>query len=388
LEDYEESNDRSKKRVLALIRNPKKLLATILLTNSFANIAFIISSFYFYETVLNNVSYPWLKWVMDTLVVTLIILIFGEVVPKVYATQNYQKTALFLSVPMQFFVAILTPFTQLMEKLGAYLERNTMQKKPNLTTEEINQAIDLTTDESTVETEQEKDILKGIVSMSQTSVKQIMISRLDVVALSLDADYHQVLQGVREHGYSRMPVYKDNLDQVKGILNVKSLLSHLHEGSDFPWQDLIYAPYFVPENKAIDDLLTEFQHKRIHIAVVVDEFGGTSGIVTLEDLLEEVFGELNDEFDDEVAEFDQLSDHVFLFEGKCLLIDFIRIMDLESDFFHDLELDSDTLAGFMTEMLGKIPKRGEKINLKPFQFIVDLADPKKIRKIKVIRNEN
>ena len=325
---------------------------------------------------------------MDTLVVTLIILIFGEVVPKVYATQNYQKTALFLSVPMQFFVAILTPFTQLMEKLGAYLERNTMQKKPNLTTEEINQAIDLTTDESTVETEQEKDILKGIVSMSQTSVKQIMISRLDVVALSLDADYHQVLQGVREHGYSRMPVYKDNLDQVKGILNVKSLLSHLHEGSDFPWQDLIYAPYFVPENKAIDDLLTEFQHKRIHIAVVVDEFGGTSGIVTLEDLLEEVFGELNDEFDDEVAEFDQLSDHVFLFEGKCLLIDFIRIMDLESDFFHDLELDSDTLAGFMTEMLGKIPKRGEKINLKPFQFIVDLADPKKIRKIKVIRNEN
>lgn len=387
LEEYEEEGNSAQKRVLALIRNPKKLLATILLTNSLANIAFIISSFYFYEMVLNNEAFPWLKWVLDTLFVTLVILIFGEVIPKVYATQHYRKTALFLAIPMTFFVTLLTPFTRVMETLGAYLERNTQQKKANLTTDEINQAIDLTTDESTEETEQEKDILKGIVNMSQTSVKQIMISRLDMVAISLDADYHEVLKIVREYGYSRMPVYHENLDTVKGIVNVKSLLPYLNESSDFHWQALIYPPYFIPENKIIDDLLTEFQQKRIHLAIVVDEFGGTSGMVTLEDLLEEVFGELKDEFDDDAAEFEMLNDQIYLFQGKCLLIDFVRIMDLPTDFFEDLELDSDTLAGFMSEYLGKIPKRGDRITLNSFQFIVELADSKKVRKIKVIHHE-
>mgnify|MGYP000674960725 FL=1 len=238
------------------------------------------------------------------------------------------------------------------------------------------------------DTEHEKEILKGIVNMSHTVVKQIMVSRLDVVALSIDWKYTEILSQIREHGYSRMPVYDETLDSVKGVLNVKSLLPHLGENDDFNWQELIYAPYFVPENKAIDDLLNEFQQKRLHMAIVVDEFGGTSGIVTLEDLLEEVFGELRDEFDDESPEYERISENVYVFEGKCLLVDFTREMDLETDFFATLELDSDTLAGFMTEHLGKIPKRGEKINMPPLQFIVEQADPKKVRKIKVIKNES
>ncbi len=385
LEAYSENGTRAQRRILKLISNPKRLLATILLMNSLANIAFIISSLFFYDIILNNEEYPWLKLLIDTLFVTLIILIFGEVIPKVYATKNYHKTAEWLSLPMQFFVWILMPFTSLLERLGMVLERNTKSNSPSVTTEEINQAIDLATTENNSDTEQEKEILKGIVNMSSTVVRQIMVSRLDVVGLSDNWNYHEVLAQIREHGFSRMPVYHDTLDSVKGVLNVKSLLPHLEKEADFDWQALVYAPYFVPENKAIDDLLNEFQHKRLHMAIVADEFGGTSGIVTLEDLLEEVFGELRDEFDDEIADYEKVSDSIFIFEGKCLLVDFIREMDLPSDFFATLELDSDTLAGFMTENLGKIPKRGEKINMPPLQFIVEQADPKKVRKIKVIQ---
>ncbi len=385
LETYSENGNRAQRRILKLISNPKRLLATILLMNSLANIAFIISSLFFYDIILNNEEFPWLKLLIDTLFVTVIILIFGEVIPKVYATKNYHKTAEWLSLPMQFFVWILMPFTSLLERLGMVLERNTKSNSPTVTTQEINQAIDLATTENNSDTEQEKDILKGIVNMSSTVVRQIMVSRLDVVALSEDWNYHEVLDQIREHGYSRMPVYHDTLDSVKGVLNVKSLLPHLDKDENFDWKALVYAPYFVPENKAIDDLLNEFQQKRLHMAIVADEFGGTSGIVTLEDLLEEVFGELRDEFDDEVADYEKVSDSIFIFEGKCLLVDFIREMDLPSDFFAALELDSDTLAGFMTENLGKIPKRGEKINMPPLQFIVEQADPKKVRKIKVIQ---
>jgi len=388
LEAYSNNGTRSQQRILKLISNPKRLLATILLLNSLANIAFIISSLFFYDLILNNEEYPWLKLLIDTLFVTLIILIFGEVIPKVYATKNYHKTAEWLSLPMQSFVWFLWPFTSLLERLGMVLERNTKSNSPSVTTEEINQAIDLATNQINGDTEHEKEILKGIVNMSHTVVKQIMVSRLDVVALSIDWKYTEILSQIREHGYSRMPVYDETLDSVKGVLNVKSLLPHLAENDDFNWQELIYAPYFVPENKAIDDLLNEFQQKRLHMAIVVDEFGGTSGIVTLEDLLEEVFGELRDEFDDESPEYEKVSENVYVFEGKCLLVDFTREMDLETDFFASLELDSDTLAGFMTEHLGKIPKRGEKINMPPLQFIVEQADPKKVRKIKVIRNES
>lgn len=375
--------------ILKLLGNPKRLLATMLLMNSLANIAFIISSLFFYDLVLNDNSHPLLKLLIDTVLVTLIILIFGEVIPKVYATHYYRKTAEFLVYPMRFFVWILWPFTSLLEKLGGVLEKRAKNVAPEITAEEITEAIELTSNQDDII--QEKDILKGIVNMSTIQVKQIMCSRMDVIALEEGLKFNEVLQVAREYGFSRMPVYKESLDKILGVLNVKSLLPYLEENEDFKWTDLVYPPYFVPENKSIDDLLSELQQKRLHMAIVVDEFGGTSGVVTLEDLLEEVFGELKDEFDDESAEFEKISDDVFVFEGKTLLVDFLREMDLNHDFFSHLELDSDTLSGFISEELGQIPKRGEKIKVSEIEFIVEEADPKKVRKVKVIftpQNEN
>jgi gliding motility-associated protein GldE len=361
----------------------------MLLMNSLVNIAFIISSLFFYDMILNEEEYPLIKLIFDTLVVTLVILIFGEVVPKVYATKNYKSASEWLVYPMSSIVWMLSPFTFLLERLGLILERRSKSNAPVISAEEIAEAIDLTTREDDID--QEKQILKGIVNMSNIQVKQIMRSRLDVVALNSAFNYHEVLNEIKKSEFSRYPVFKENLDQVIGILNVKTLLPYIDESSDFHWQKLIHNLYYVPENKPIDDLLNEFQQKRLHMAIVVDEFGGTSGIVTLEDLLEEVFGELNDEFDEETEWVQKINDQTYLFEGRCLLVDFLREVDLPHDIFNDQKYSSDSLAGLMSEELGKIPRRGEKIKIKGIQFIVDAADPKRVKKIKVIfpidRNE-
>lgn len=389
LEFYSQSNLNSHKKIIKILANPKKLLASMLLMNSLVNIAFIISSLFFYDIILNEDEYPWVKLIFDTLVVTLIILIFGEVVPKVYATKNYKSASEWLVYPMSSIVWLLSPFTFLLERLGLVLEKRSRSSAPVISAEEIADAIDLTTREDDID--QEKQILKGIVNMSNIQVKQIMRSRMDVVALNAASNYHEVLKEITQSEFSRYPVYKENLDQVIGILNVKTLLPHIEEAADFPWQKLIHNLYYVPENKPIDDLLNEFQQKRLHMAIVVDEFGGTSGIVTLEDLLEEVFGELNDEFDEETELMQKINEQTYLFEGRCLLVDFLREADLPLDLFSDLEYTSDSLAGLMSEELGKIPRRGEKIKVKGIQFIVDAADPKRVKKVKVVfpidRNE-
>jgi len=389
LEFYSQSNLNSHKKIIKILANPKKLLASMLLMNSLVNIAFIISSLFFYDIILNEEEYPLIKLIFDTLVVTLVILIFGEVVPKVYATKNYKSASEWLVYPMSSIVWMLSPFTFLLERLGLILERRSKLNGPVISAEEIAEAIDLTTREDDID--QEKQILKGIVNMSNIQVKQIMRSRLDVVALNSAFNYHEVLNEIKKSEFSRYPVFKENLDQVIGILNVKTLLPYIDESSDFHWQKLIHNLYYVPENKPIDDLLNEFQQKRLHMAIVVDEFGGTSGIVTLEDLLEEVFGELNDEFDEETEWVQKINDQTYLFEGRCLLVDFLREVDLPHDIFNDQKYSSDSLAGLMSEELGKIPRRGEKIKIKGIQFIVDAADPKRVKKIKVVfpidRNE-
>ncbi|MEY3966072.1 MAG: hypothetical protein RL263_1241 [Bacteroidota bacterium] len=389
LEFYSQSNLNSHKKIIKILANPKKLLASMLLMNSLVNIAFIISSLFFYDMILNEEEYPWIKLIFDTLVVTLVILIFGEVVPKVYATKNYKVASEWLVYPMSSIVWMLAPFTFLLERLGLILERRSKSTGPVISAEEIADAIDLTTREDDID--QEKQILKGIVNMSNIQVKQIMRSRLDVVALNSALNYHEVLNEIKKSEFSRYPVFKETLDQVIGILNVKTLLPYIDESDDFHWQKLIHKLYYVPENKPIDDLLNEFQQKRLHMAIVVDEFGGTSGIVTLEDLLEEVFGELNDEFDEETEWVQKINDQTYIFEGRCLLVDFLREVDLPHDIFNDQKYSSDSLAGLMSEELGKIPRRGEKIKIKGIQFIVDAADPKRVKKIKVIfpvdRNE-
>ena len=382
LEELDALKDKSSQYILKLLTKPKHLLATILLLNSLVIVAFVLFSKLFYEHILNNAKYPWLEFLIDTILVTLVILIFGEVMPKVYATQNYRKSARFLVHPMRFFFWVLYPFTSVLEKVGELLEKNAKTITPELTPEELSQAIDLTTDED--DAKQEKEILKGIVNMGNIQVKQIMVSRLDMIAIDHEADFVEVLKITREMGYSRMPVYKENLDQIIGVLNSKNLLPYLQEGSDFNWQSLIYPPFFIPENKAIDDLLQELRQKHGHIAIVVDEFGGTSGMVTLEDILEEVFGELNDEFDEQAPDYIKLNSHTFIYEGKTLIVDFLRETNLPITLFEEEDFESDTLAGLISEKLGRIPKKGDAVTVNNIQFIVESADPRKVKKIKSI----
>ena len=382
LEELEFSKDKTSLAILKLLSKPKHLLATILLLNSLVIVAFVLFSKLFYEHILNNAKYPWLEFLIDTILVTLVILIFGEVMPKVYATQNYRKSARFLVRPMGFFFWILYPFTSVLEKIGEFLEKNAKSVTPELTPEELSQAIDLTTDED--DAKQEKEILKGIVNMGNIQVKQIMVSRLDMIALDIEDDFSHVLKLTREMGYSRMPVFKENLDQIIGVLNSKNLLPYLNEGSEFKWQSLIYPPFFIPENKAIDDLLQELRQKHGHIAIVVDEFGGTSGMVTMEDVLEEVFGELNDEFDEQTPDYIKVNAYTFIYEGKTLIVDFLRETNLPIMLFDENDFESDTLAGLISEQLGRIPKKGDIILVNNIQFIVESADPRKVKKIKII----
>lgn len=382
LEELEQSKDRKSIAILKLLSKPKHLLATILLLNSLVIVAFVILSKLFYDNILNNDRYPWLEFFIDTILVTLVILIFGEVMPKVYATQNYKKSAKFLVVPMSTFYWVLYPFTSILEKVGEFLEKNAKRTTPELTSEELSHAIDLTTDED--DAKQEKEILKGIVNMGNIQVKQIMVSRLDMIALDIEDDFETVLKRTREMGYSRMPVYKENLDQIVGVLNVKNLLPHLNEKNDFHWQSLIFAPFFIPENKAIDDLLQELRTKHAHIAIVVDEFGGTSGMVTLEDVLEEVFGELNDECDEQTPVYIKVNNFTYIYEGKTLIVDFLRETGLSVSLFDAHEIESDTLAGLITEFKGLIPKKGENITIENVKFVVEAADPRKVKKIRVI----
>jgi len=288
LEELRKKNTAGGRNILYLLAHPKHLLATILILNSLGMVAFVMVSTIFNETIFDLEHHAWLRFFIDAIVVTLIILIFGELMPKVYATLNYRKSGVFLSFPMRFFVFVLWPFSNLMVKMTGFLEKKVRQKMPELTPEELSHAIDITADKE--DAQQEKEILKGIVNIGQIQVKQIMKPRMDVAALDETTSYSEVLNYVKEMRFSRIPVYRDNLDQIVGILNIKKLLPHLNEPGEFQWHSLLTPPMFVPETKMIDDLMHEFRLNRNHLAIVVDEFGGTSGIVTLEDILEEVFG--------------------------------------------------------------------------------------------------
>jgi gliding motility-associated protein GldE len=384
LDEYSENGTKSQRRILKLISNPKRLLATILLLNSLANIAFIISSLFFYDLILNNDDYPLLKLIIDTLFVTLIILIFGEVMPKVYATKNYRKTAEWLSLPMHSFVWFLWPFTTLLERLGMVLERNTKSNSPNVTTEEINQAIDLATNEVNGDTDHEKEILKGIVNFGTLSVKQVMQSRMDITAIEIDMDFHELMDKINKSGYSRIPVFRETIDNVEGILYIKDLLPHIDQDENFEWHALIRKGFFVPENKKVDTLMKDFQKKRVHMAIVVDEYGGTSGLVTLEDLIEEIIGEINDEFDDiEDYYFKEIDPSTFIFEGKISLNDFCKKLELDQQLFDEVKGESESLGGLLLEINSSFPKNGTKINFDQFEFTILAVDAKRIKKVKV-----
>ena len=389
LDEIEEAGDRSGQRVIELLRDPdpetasKRLLATILIANNFVNIAIILISTFVANSLLTGVSET-VKLIINIGVVTFIIVFFGEVIPKVYATINNRAMARTMSLPLTVTSKVFAIPASLLLRSTNFIDRRLERRQGKaVSVGELEQALELTQDDE--RTDEQQKILSGIVSFGSTDVKQIMTSRLDLISASLETPFAELLEIIRSSGFSRIPVCESSLDEIVGILYVKDLIPHLST-DDFAWQDLIRSPFFVPEMKKIDDLLQEFRTKKIHMAIVVDEYGGTSGLITLEDIIEEIVGEIADEFDDEDLHYSKLDDLNYVFEGKTPLIDIYRILDIDGAPFEETKGESDTLAGFVIEHAGKIPLKGERIQFLHYTFTVDAADRRKVKRIKLTIN--
>lgn len=386
LNKAEESQSNHQQIVVKLLQNPKKLLATIFISNNFINILIVLLFAFIGEVIFKNITPNILKFLIELVLVTFLIFLFGEVLPKLYASRNALKFAAFMAFPLKIISSLLTvisvplmSFTVIESKLG--------KKKSNISVEKLSQALEITSNETT--TKDEQKILEGIVSFSNTETSQIMTPRIDIFALSKNETCQNVVSQIVEKGYSRIPVYDENIDNIVGVLYAKDLLIHLNK-KEFEWQKLIREPYFVPENKKLDVLLKEFQEKKNHLAIVVDEYGGTSGIVTLEDVIEEIVGDISDEFDDDEITYSKLDVDNFLFEGKTNLKDFYKILDIENNtHFEEKKGESETIAGFILEIYGEFPKKNDKIKFKNYVFKIESVDKKRIKQIKVtIKKDN
>jgi gliding motility-associated protein GldE len=375
-----ESKQNKEKVVVQLLKNSEKLLATILISNNFINILIVLIFAYIGESLFASISSFILKFVIEVILVTLLILMFGEVLPKVYASRNALKFAAFMAVPFRILNALLSFVSLPLMDLTTIVERKLSKKQSNLSVEKLSQALELTTNEGTKD---DQKILEGIVSFGNTETIQIMTPRMDIFAISTDEKYNVVVENIVKKGFSRNPVYSENIDDIKGVLYAKDLLPHLNK-KDFEWQKLIREAYFVPENKKLDDLLKEFQEKKNHLAIVVDEYGGTSGIITLEDVIEEIVGDISDEFGDDDLTYSKLDANNFLFDGKTNLKDFYRILNIdESEIFEDNKGESETVAGFVLEIYGKFPKKNEIIKFENYSFKIESKDHRRIKQIKV-----
>ena len=373
------------KVVLKLLQQPNLLLATILIANNFINVAIIVLFAYFSDLAITFPESSSLKFVFDVIIVTSILVLLGEITPKVYANKNALLFSRMMSMPLMFLTKILYPFSFLLLKTTSLIDRKIRNRGTEASIEEISKALDLTEENSN---EEEARMLKSIVEFGNTDVKEIMIPRVDTVAIEEKTKLKDVLAIIVDSGFSRIPVYKENFDNVSGVLYIKDLIPHLEGDKYFDWTKKSRPPYFIPENKMINDLLKDFQQKKNHIAIVVDEYGGVSGIVTLEDVLEEIVGEINDEFDDDKNIYSKLDDFNFIFEGKLSLIDFIKIVKGKSDYFDDIKSDSDTIAGLILELEGKIPEIGSITRIPPYTFIIESSDSRKIKRVKVTIDES
>jgi len=369
------------RQIVKLLERPKRLLATILISNNFVNVAIVMVSSFVLTNIFNLEDYPLWAFVLQVVLVTSMLLIFGEIIPKMLATQNPMKFAVIMALPVNTLLKIFYQFSSLLVYSTRIIDKKASNRGYDISINDISQAIDIASGEQ--EQEKEKKILKGIVNFSDTSVKEIMKSRVDVVALDKEASFADVLQTVLDSGYSRIPVYEENFDHIQGILYVKDLLPHIDDGA-YTWQSNLRSAFYVPENKPISDLLKEFQSEKIHLAIVVDEYGGTSGIVTLEDIIEEIVGEINDEFDSaDVADHLKLDEYNYEFEAKTPLNDFCKIIGIETSHFDEYRGESDTLAGLILEHEGVIPEKGHKIKIDGFTFIIQEVDSRRIVKLKV-----
>jgi len=381
-EELRKSSFSRDKVVLHILDKPKRFLATNLIANNLANIGIVLISGIIAEKELDFIANPILAFLIQVVAVTFLILLFTEVIPKVFANQHALSVARFMAFPISFLEKLLYPLSFLLIKSTSFIDKKVKKKTHSISVEDLSHAFDLTI--SSDMPDSERKILKGIVKFGQVNVKQIMIPRMDITAFEYNSPFKKLLENILASGYSRVPIYREAIDKISGVLYVKDLLLYLDKEDDFRWQSLIREPFFVPENKKNDDLLKEFQHRKIHLAVVVDEFGGTSGIVTLEDVIEEIVGEINDEFDDDDLIYSKLDDHNYVFEGKISLNDLSRKLGIESDLFElSSGREADTLAGFLIEYTGNIPKKGEEVKFKDYIFTVESADNRKIKRVKV-----
>lgn len=388
MEEINQSNSSSLVRVKKLLQNQKKLLATILVANNLINVGLILLTTLVINQLINfSALHEYLSFFIQVIGITFIILLFGEVIPKIYATKNGLFLSKLMSLPLIFLSYLLYPISFLLMRFTGFIDKHVKQRGLDITVEDLSHALDLTSDIN--EDNEEHKILKGIIKFGETSVKQIMTARVDVVALDKNTDYQHVITTILESGYSRIPVYEESFDTITGILYIKDLLPHLEEKENFDWNKLVRKPFFVPENKKIDDLLEEFQEKKIHLAIVVDEYGGTSGIISLEDILEEIVGEISDEFDDEDLTYSKLDENNYVFDGKTQLNDVFKIIDIEEDeLFGDDKIDAESLAGLVIELAEKIPQKNERVTYKNLLFTVEASDKRRVKRVKLTINNN
>ena len=370
-----ESKLKKHKLIVKLIQSPKRLLATILIANNLINITIIILSSLIFTNYLTFNS-PVLNFVIQIVLITFLILLFGEVIPKTYANRNPLIVAEMMAIPLSFIHKILYPISRVLVK-STNLINNSVQKKSSLSLQSLSQAVHITSDAE----EKEKRFLEGIIQFGQTDVKQIMKARIDIVALNINTSFKEVLNIILNSGYSRIPVFENTIDQIKGILYIKDILPYFDD-VEYDWRKIIRKPFFVPESKKIDDLLKEIKERKTHLVVVIDEYGGTSGIVTLEDILEEIVGDISDEFDQENIIYSKIDDNKYIFDGKTSLNDFYRILNVDSTYFEEEKRESDTLAGFILEKTEQIPEEGKVIVFDRCKFTIEKINKKRIISIK------
>lgn len=377
----QDSENKRGRQVANLLANPKKLLSTILILNNLINIGIVTLTTFVSWSLFGMNATGIIVILVQTVGITFAIVFFGEIVPKVYANQSRIPFALTLAPILGFFSSILKPVSWFLMAFSNLIEKRVELKGYSLSVDELHQALELTTEDTPNE---EKDILKGIVNFGTLSVKQVMRSRMDITAIDVEMDFHELMDKINKSGYSRIPVFEETIDNILGVLYIKDLLPFIEKDEDFAWKDLIRKSFFVPETKKVDVLLKDFQKMRVHMAIVVDEYGGTSGLVTLEDLIEEIIGEINDEFDDtNDIFFQELDNDTFIFEGKVSLNDFCKKLELDSQVFEGVKGESESLGGLLLELNSKLPKNGTKIKFEDFEFTVLAVDARKIKKVKV-----
>lgn len=381
LDELAEEKTDSDAKIMRLREDSERTLATILITNNLVNVTIIMLCNYFFGHLIDFGTAYWLQFLCITVLLTFILLLFGEIMPKIYCSQNPLKFCRVAVNWILFCRKLFYPFETVLIHSGVLAEKVMQRENHVLSVDDLEQALELTDKEDIKE---EKKLLEGIVRFGDETAKEIMTSRQDVIDLDFKSAFPEVLKCIIDNNYSRIPVYQDNIDNIRGILYIKDLLPHLGKPANFRWQSLIRPPYFVPETKKIDDLLRDFQENKVHIAVVVDEFGGTSGIVTLEDILEEIVGEINDEYDEDEKSYVRLNSNTFVFEGKTLLSDFYKIMKIDADEFSGEDSDADTLAGLLLEIKGEFPSLNERMDYHGYTFEVMEMDERRISKIKVV----